>query len=171
VNDQGDFGQTFDLAARDWAKEFNTALNTEQKAAYDKWAAATGRTKDVENYDLQGYFLKYGAQRGGGHLTDEFKKPNHPTFSTESIYNGTNGMTGGEWQQMPDRMWHFYPSEHNMKLHGVNGLSSYFQKEEKGAVLHLPGMTMGAAGKPLGQKNAAVAPTYPPPAGQSSVGP
>lgn len=41
------------------------------------------------DYDYRGFYKKYGnltPQATNGHLTDEFKLPNHPTFSTESKY-------------------------------------------------------------------------------------
>lgn len=40
------------------------------------------------DYDYRGYYSKYGSFNPSSnmHLTDEFKKPNHPTFSVESIY-------------------------------------------------------------------------------------
>lgn len=41
------------------------------------------------DYDYRGYYNKYNTLNpyaSNGHLTDEFKKPNHPTFSIESRY-------------------------------------------------------------------------------------
>lgn len=41
------------------------------------------------DYDYRGFYKKYGnltPQATNGHLTDEFKLPNHPTFSVESRY-------------------------------------------------------------------------------------
>lgn len=41
------------------------------------------------DYDLRGFYKKYGtlnSQATNGHLTDEFKKPNHETFSSQSRY-------------------------------------------------------------------------------------
>lgn len=41
------------------------------------------------DYDYRGFYQKYGnlaPQATNGHLTDEFKLPNHPTFSIESKY-------------------------------------------------------------------------------------
>ena len=44
------------------------------------------------DYDLRGFYSQYGnlqPQATNGHLTDEYKLPIHPTFSTESnMYNG-----------------------------------------------------------------------------------
>ena len=44
------------------------------------------------DYDLRGFYQKYGTlvpSATNGHLTDEFKTQNHPTFSIESnYYNG-----------------------------------------------------------------------------------
>ena len=42
-----------------------------------------------DDYDLRGYWKKYGTLNptaSNGHLTDEFKLPNHRTFSNESRY-------------------------------------------------------------------------------------
>ena len=41
------------------------------------------------DYDLRGFYNQYGnltPQATNGHLTDTYKKPNHPTFSNESMY-------------------------------------------------------------------------------------
>jgi hypothetical protein len=86
------------------------SLSKEQEAAYRAWMTKIGHTKAAgykvdENgngtdYDYRGFFQKYGpvdvAQ--GQHLTDEFKLPNHPTFSNESIYaTGQNAARAGHW--------------------------------------------------------------------------
>ena len=41
------------------------------------------------DYDLEGYWKKHGTltpTASNGHIDDEFKLPNHPTFSTYSRY-------------------------------------------------------------------------------------
>lgn len=91
--------------------QFDTQLSPEAKKKYRKWMQDIGHTKEKgmavddesngTDYDYRGWFLKNGAQlkAKGEHFNDEFKKPNHPSFSTESKYSklGT-AMQGGVWQ-------------------------------------------------------------------------
>lgn len=90
------------------------------------------------DYDYDGYITKYGVpdQSKGQHLTDEFKLPNHITFSTESQYS-TPERQGGEWKKEGNQ-WHFYASPFNLKQHSVEDLLSYFKQYEPDSVLHLP---------------------------------
>jgi hypothetical protein len=92
-----------------------------------------------DDYDYAGYTAKYGPpdQSGGQHLTDEFKRPNHITFSNESIYNSP-GAEGGRWKQEGGK-WHFYASPFNLQQHGQAEMVDYFNRREPDAVLHLPG--------------------------------
>lgn len=87
---------------------------------------------------MAGYIAKYGKpdQSKGQHLTDEFKLPNHITFSTESKYN-TPEATGGEWKQIKGK-WHFFASPYNVKQHGAEKMQQYFKSYEPDAMLHLP---------------------------------
>jgi hypothetical protein len=91
-----------------------------------------------QDYDYEGYVKKYGEpdQSKGQHLTDEFKLPNHITFSRESIYS-TPEKQGGEWKKL-DGKWHFFASPYNLTVHSPERLQRYFQEREKDAVLHLP---------------------------------
>jgi hypothetical protein len=50
------------------------------------------------DYDVNGYFLSGQGTSPNGHMTDQFKKPNHPTFSDESIYSSLTGTKPGSWQ-------------------------------------------------------------------------
>ena len=100
----------------------------------------TGQMKTGDDYDYAGYKAKYGEpdQSNGQHLTDEFKLPNHVTFSSDSKYN--NEVTpGGEWKKEADGKWHFYASEFNVKQNGADVIKDYFKSQEPDAVLHLPG--------------------------------
>ena len=60
------------------------------------------------------------------HGTDKFKKPNHPTFSNESIYHGKNGFTGGKWEKTKDG-WDFYPSTTNRQFMNIPTLKNYLR--------------------------------------------
>lgn len=109
-----------------------------QKLPLDETEKAR-RMHSEGDYDMDGYVKKYGQpdQSKGQHLTDEFKMPNHITFSNESAYSKP-GQEGGKWEEQ-DGKWHFYPSEFNLQRHPPEELSQYFDKYEKDAVLHLPG--------------------------------
>lgn len=90
-----------------------TTLNPTQEKAYQAWISKIGMTKargmamtddgTGTDYDMRGFFKKYGPANvdveGGQHFTDEFKLPNHPTFSNESIYaKGANRSLAGHWE-------------------------------------------------------------------------
>ncbi len=88
-----------------------TQLDAPQEEAYRTWLRKIGQTPgsgyNVDSawtgtdYDYRGFFKKNGAvdvQRGQ-HFTDEFKLPNHPTFSVESVYaTGDDLAKAGKWE-------------------------------------------------------------------------
>jgi hypothetical protein len=81
----------------DMTEHYNTELTPEEEGAYQSWAAKHGRERDTYDYDLRGAW-KYGLEPDeNNHLPDTFKKPNHPTFSDQSIYHGRDGHRGGRW--------------------------------------------------------------------------
>lgn len=81
---------------------FNTALSPQEEAAFNQWAIANNRQQDSFDYDMRGAWKNGVGQSGNGHFPDTYKKPNHPTFSNQSIYDG-QGMQGGEWSQQSGR--------------------------------------------------------------------
>ena len=98
-------------------------------------------TEDSPDYDLESYISKYGdpGQAGTGkHLTDEFKLPNHMTFSNESIYSNPETQ-GGRWQSGGNDRWAFTPSDFNLTRHDSKTLADYFHNyERKNTVVMLP---------------------------------
>jgi hypothetical protein len=94
--------------------------------------------QDSQDYDLRGAFAQSGGalRPGGGHLTDQFKKPNHPTFSNESQYS-TPEYPGGAWAQVGNQ-WSFTPSQTNLDQHGRDKLQEYFDLREPGNLLLAP---------------------------------
>ncbi len=87
-----------------------TYLPPDQEASYRQWLSAIGQTPgsgynidrnwNGTDYDYRGFFQKYGPVdiRHGQHFTDEFKLPNHPTFSNESVYaTGPAADFAGSW--------------------------------------------------------------------------
>ena len=132
---------------------FNTKLSPKEENAFQHWATQeskkTGRDKfrDMEDYDLKGAWkeMQVGtmSQDERGHLGDKYKKPNHPTFSNQSIYHGTKDpktgskYEGGTWGREKDKDT-FTPSNHVLKMHGASGLTGYFGEVEPEAILKLP---------------------------------
>lgn len=82
---------------------FNTALDPMQEKKFKDYlknrSKQLGRdvSMDLQDYDLRGAFRETSGSDARGHGTDRFKKPNHPTFSTESIYHESPKAGGGQW--------------------------------------------------------------------------
>lgn len=91
--------------------DYTTKLTPTEQAQFNKWAnemRAKGAINPRDNftdYDMQGYWknevLNNTNLAGGNaqaHFTDKYKKPNHLTFSNESIYaKGSNARYAGRW--------------------------------------------------------------------------
>lgn len=112
---------------------YDTKLNSLQEARYKLAARNAGRINDTADYDLRGAWLKNPKSIGSnGHLTDEFKKPNHPTFSTDSKYSTPSNL-GGSWVAGKRNSWSFTPSKRQISRAG--GLASFknaFNRSEQG---------------------------------------
>lgn len=119
---------------RDMSGLYNTALSPEEEAAYSAWAQKSGRTGDVYDYDLRGAW-RAGLTKTDGHLPDTYKKPNHPTFSNESQYNGVDGAQGGSWMQNGQGRWIFTPGSTNLNYRTPTELMDYFLRVEPNAVI------------------------------------
>lgn len=69
---------------------YNTPLNLNNELRFQiAKANSPFRNDSGYDYDYRGFYNKYGnltPQATNGHLTDEYKKPNHHTFSIESNY-------------------------------------------------------------------------------------
>lgn len=87
-------------------------FDSSREQDYRGWLNTIGMTKKAgfavdddytgKDYDLRGFYDKYGPVnvnvKGGQHFTDEFKLPNHETFSVESRYAvGDNAKKAGHW--------------------------------------------------------------------------
>ena len=126
----------------DFSNQYNTALTTAQEAKYEAWVKGNNNQNrdmsgDVYNYDLKGYWSKYingdskQEDNANGHLTDEFKKPNHPTFSDQSVYNNVDGNVGGKWTAIGKNKWEFTPSATSIKLLGKDYIAKYWADKEQ----------------------------------------
>ncbi len=132
------------MAEQDFTDKYNTKLTDDQEKQFQDWATTNNRTKDTYDYDLRGWWKANqgaDASKGSGHLTDEYKKPNHPTFSDQSKYHGKDGFKGGSWGGT-DEAPTFTPGPTNLSTYGKEGLQKYFQDTEPGVELKLPQSTM-----------------------------
>lgn len=83
----------------DASNNYNTPIPQDRLEDYKKfWMSLPKDIRNIRDYDMQGFFLSGDRRSSNGHFTDRFKKPCHPTFSDESIYNDkTKGIIGGHW--------------------------------------------------------------------------
>lgn len=137
----------------DMTGHYNTPLSPQEEAAYQAWgqqqAAQGGRNPaaDTYDYDMRGFWKNGGAFAANGHAGDAFKKPNHPTFSDQSLYHGVDGHQGGAWGGGQNgQPWTFTPGASNLKAFDPADLQRYFQDVEPGNRLILP--SPGLVGPP-----------------------
>jgi hypothetical protein len=119
-----------------WHK-YNTLLSPQEQKDFQKWMSEgydiDGRREyanpwDQGSYDIQGYW-KSGAWKNNkdadAHGTDTYKKPNHPTFSTQSIYHNVDGHQGGVWGEDAG----FTPSNTMRQFHTPSQIQAGFDWE------------------------------------------
>lgn len=132
--------------APDYRNSFNTNLSPAEEVAFQAWTAAESArrkrdvTRDLENYDLRGYWkgVGRGDNASQGHMTDTFKKPNHPTFSDESQYHGAPApwgkYLGGKWDESG-----YTPSPEMLAhTHDLKDMEQYFKEAEPDMKLRAP---------------------------------
>jgi hypothetical protein len=122
----------------DYTDKFNTKLTPAEERQFQAWAVKAGRQNDLYDYDMRGAWKDGIGSNEDGHFPDTFKKPNHPTFSDQSIYNGVDGNVGGSWDKDEENRDTFQPSETNLRHLSPNELKSYFSTVEPDSVLLLP---------------------------------
>lgn len=92
-------GSAADAKRESRAGEFDTKLSGNEENSYQLWKQSLPQQLQSEaDYDLRGYYQEHGTEDTDGHLTDKYKKPNHPTFSVESKYY-KKGMWAGKWDE------------------------------------------------------------------------
>lgn len=81
------------------ANTFDTKLSNDEESKFKKWKEKYAPNDSGKDYDLRGAF-KAGLTPDikTGHWPDTFKKPNHPTFSNQSIYAAQAPQLAGSWQ-------------------------------------------------------------------------
>lgn len=115
----------------DFTSAYNTALQTDDENRFREWAAKTGRDRDLRDYDMRGWW-KENKPTGAvdGHFTDKWKKPNHPTFSNESVYSGRDGEHGGVWSDTS-----FIAGPSNRRYWQEDDLRAYMRRVEPDTAL------------------------------------
>lgn len=76
---------------------FDTELTSGAEAAFPAWMERTAPGDSGEDYDYRGAFAAGEGRGANEHMTDRFKKPNHPTFSIQSDYADFGAP--GDWDQ------------------------------------------------------------------------
>lgn len=88
-----------DTRAVQGLSEYDTELGAADETLYQEWKQTLPKQlRSEEDYDLRGYYKETGGEDAEGHLTDKYKKPNHPTFSAESKYY-KKGLWAGKWDE------------------------------------------------------------------------
>jgi len=135
---------------RDMSRRFNTRIPAKHQDDYTQWidtrAEAAGRSpdnlrKDIWDYDIQGAFIesggdpKYGlaAHEASGttHGSSDWKKPSHPTFSSQSHHHLPNRRSreGGAFVERDGKNY-FVAGPANRKYWSEAALRAYFEEQE-----------------------------------------
>lgn len=126
----------------DFSNQYNTPIPSNRMQEFNNWVnmmkQKTGRDplNDRYDYDVNGLFLSGQGLDDRGHATDQFKKPNHITFSDQSIYHGKDGNYGGSWLEHPNPkdvkkpISSYQPSVTNLRFHSPQKMQSYFTAYE-----------------------------------------
>lgn len=126
-----------------YADRYNTKLTPQEEVLFNQWAAANGRLQDSQDYDMRGAWKELVAgsikQADNGHFPDTYKKPNHPTFSDQSIYHGVDGNYGGKWLETPEGTT-FQVGPTQETLWKPAQLQKYFKEREPDIQLAYPKM-------------------------------
>lgn len=125
---------------RDFSKKYNTKLSKEDESKYQEFVTKRKKesgkdlAKDEYDYDVRGWWKGGADTADNGHGPDTHKKPNHPTFSDESVYHGKDGNEGGKWGEK-DGKTTFKPGKTNKQHRSPEELQEYFNEREPDAQL------------------------------------
>ena len=105
----------------------------ETMEGFNQYLSDTGRMSDDYDYESlyndKGAFLQWLAEEirnpGKAHFTDKYKRPNHLTFSEESVYSGQDDVVGGKWSNRQGKFT-YTPSMYNINQN--SGVDKYIEK-------------------------------------------
>jgi hypothetical protein len=130
----------------DYSDQFNTVLTPKQEKDYQKWLKTLPpQQRSTYDYDMRGAFKANAGQSENNHFPDTFKKPNHPSFSDQSVYHGADGQQGGSWAKDDQGKWSFTPGPANLEMHGPDRLRDYFQRSDPDVNVNLPAKSQSQA--------------------------
>jgi hypothetical protein len=79
--------------------QYETKLTAAEETAFQAWKKKYAPKDSGEDYDLRGAFRSgLRPDPETGHWPDTYKKPNHPTFSDQSIYARERPDLAGRWE-------------------------------------------------------------------------
>lgn len=120
------------------AGSYDTKLPGPAEQAFQQWKSKLPKNLQGESdYDLRGAFLANAQQAANGHMGDQFKKPNHMTFSDESQYSRPDA-PGGHWGDAGGGKFNFWASPENVAQHGITDLTNYFNQYEPDSTVIFP---------------------------------
>jgi hypothetical protein len=106
---------------------YNTPLTADEEKSFNEWYSKVSKYKGLspnpdsegQDYDYRGYWKNEDREgilgsNPNAHFIDKYKKPGHPTFSTESKYSSEE-TPGGEWSQDENGTWYFNHSPYTAK--------------------------------------------------------
>jgi GGDEF domain-containing protein len=81
----------------DMTEQWNTLLDQTEEQEFQDWRKTLPKPlQSTWDYDLRGAYKAGAKISPDQHMTDKFKKPNHPTFSNQSQYSFDDHQ-GGTW--------------------------------------------------------------------------
>lgn len=122
------------------ANTYDTKLTPDQEKGFQAWKAKVAPHDSGVDFDWRGAYLADLKPDSRGHYFDTYKKPNHPTFSTGSIYS-TPEHPGGVWAPDASGKMTYTPSQWMMKDQSrMADLQKYMVAKEPESALILPNM-------------------------------
>ena len=79
--------------------KYDTKLLPSEEMKFQQWKSKNAPNDTGEDYDLRGAYMEgLSSDPKTKHWSDKYKKPNHPTFSNESIYAKDEPEKAGHWE-------------------------------------------------------------------------
>ena len=93
-------------------------MSQQGDVGYQQWLSKYG-IRESDDYDTYAAYQSGLKPGENGHLGDEFKLPNHITYSKQSLSSKKDGAPpAGEWQDLGENKWAFKATETNVKNAG-----------------------------------------------------
>ena len=136
--------------------DYTTALTSDEQIKFNQWADTMKKqglinpNDNFNDYDMQGYWknevlnnTNLANGNAQNHFTDKYKKPNHATFSDESMYaTGDNKKYAGHWNNNE-----FIAPANNNKMTKIGEFAGTINRITKNPITQ--GILSGAVGTVL----------------------